>query len=104
MERFSQFFEQLKKHLRTIPTHVKLFTTKLKTFITVKKIIALVLFVYLIIFMFKNLTTMKINFLFMTVYIPIFVEIILIGLIGYFIGTYIHNHLDQIKEWLGKLR
>lgn len=59
----------------------------LKDFFTVKRTVALIGIILIIVFAFLNFKPVAINFLFATVRMPLFYQIVVVGLLG-FIGGY----------------
>ncbi|MFV0558106.1 MAG: hypothetical protein ACK5MW_05665 [Enterococcus sp.] len=61
----------------------------IKRFYTLKRLLVAVGIIFLIVFAFINFSDVEINFLFFKVRIPMFYEIIGVGLIGFICGYFV---------------
>lgn len=59
---------------------------KLRSFLTIKRIIFLIIFIFVIVFAFENFTPTTINFLFFSVKVPVLVLILGLYFLGVFTG------------------
>ncbi|WP_413524502.1 LapA family protein [Carnobacterium divergens] len=64
---------------------------KLKEFFTIKRTLMLIGIILILIFAFSNLEPVSVNFLVAEVKIPLFYEIVGIGVIGFICGYFLKN-------------
>ncbi|MPQ21998.1 LapA family protein [Carnobacterium divergens] len=64
---------------------------KLKEFFTIKRTLILIGIILILIFAFSNLEPVSVNFLVAEVKIPLFYEIVGIGVIGFICGYFLKN-------------
>ncbi|MCO6018327.1 hypothetical protein CKN86_01935 [Carnobacterium divergens] len=64
---------------------------KLKKFFTIKRTLILIGIILILIFAFSNLEPVSVNFLVAEVKIPLFYEIVGIGVIGFICGYFLKN-------------
>ncbi|MFK4935450.1 hypothetical protein [Lactococcus garvieae] len=64
---------------------------KLKVFITAKNILIILIILLVITFAIVNFETVKLNFLFFSITVPMIYEIIVVGLIGLVCGYFIRG-------------
>lgn len=64
---------------------------KLKEFFTIKRTLMLIGIILILIFAFSNLEPVSVNFLVTEVKIPLFYEIVGIGVIGFICGYFLKN-------------